>query len=362
MEKQVRISSIQLSILIMGFLLGSTVILVPGGDAKQNAWISYIIAWIGGILLFSCYYMLYQRHKNKTLIEINCILLGKWIGNLVNILYIWYFIHLATLVLRNFGEYTLTVTLTDTPLWFVLLCYVFVTGYSVRSGLEVTARTAELIVPFIFLFQIIIFLVLTPYFDLSNLKPILSEGIQPVIKSAFSVLTFPFGESVVLLMLLPYLFKQGSTQKNYLVSFLLAGTILLLGIIRDLSIIGGVELQRTIFPPHYTIQEIPGINLDPLIGVFFFISGGTKICVCYLAATIGMAQMTNSKDHRPFVIPTGVILIGLSIWIYESAPQMLQWAIEIWPIYSILFQFVIPFILIIVSLLKGKTQSNSANL
>jgi len=352
MSKQAQISSTQLSILIMGFILGSTIIIVPGSYARQNAWIAYLIAWATGILIFGCYYIIYKNCNSKTLVEINQMLLGKWLGNLVNILYIWYFIHLAALVLRNFGEYTLTVTLPETPLWFMLMCYVFVTGYSVRSGIETTARTAELIVPFIFIFKLVIFLFLIPYFDMSNLKPILHEGLKPVLKAAFSVITFPFGETVVFLMLLPYLHARGNTKKTYIFSFLLAGLILLMGIIRDLAIIGGTEIERSLFPPHYTVQQIPGLNIDPIVGVFFFISGGTKICCCYLAATIGISQLTKSNDHRPYVIPIGVILVGLSIWIYESAPEMLAWAINTWPLYSIPFQILIPLLLLILTIFK----------
>ena len=363
MYKQAQISSIQLSILFMGFILGSTIIIVPGSYAKQNAWIAYLAAWVGGILLFSCYYLLYKRFKNKTLVEINQILLGKWLGNLLSILYIWYFIHLAALVLRNFGEYTLTVTLPETPLWFMIVCYVFVTGYSVRSGLEVTARTAELIMPFIVIFLLAIFLVLTPYFDFSNIKPILSDGIWPVAKASLSVLTFPFGETIVFLMILPYLHPSGNLKKTYLISFLIAGLLLLMGIFRDLAVLGAGEIQRSIFPPHYSIQQIPTINVDPVIGVFFFMSGGTKICCCYLASTIGLAQLTKSKDHRPFVIPVGIILVGLSIWVYESAPEMLKWAIDLWPLYSLPFQVFIPLLLLLLSIFKkdkGK-QTGSPN-
>lgn len=355
MNKQVNISSTQLSILIMGFLLGSTIIIVPGSYAKQDAWIAYLAAWIGGLSLFSCYYILYKRLGDKNLIEINQILLGKYLGNLVNVLYIWYFIHLAALVLRNFGEYTVLLILPETPLWFITLCYVLVIVYSVRSGLEVTARTSELVVPFILLFQIFLFLILIPHYDFSNIKPIFAEGIAPILKATLSVLTFPFGETIVLLMLIPYLHPSGSIKKTYTISFLIAGGILLLSIFRDLAVMGAHEIARSVFPPQYSIQSIPGLNLDSLVGVFFFISGGTKICCCYLAATIGLAQITNSKDHRPFVIPIGIILFGLSIWVYESAPEMLAWAIEIWPIYSLPFQIFIPLILLALSFIRKKS-------
>lgn len=359
MYKEARISSRQLSVLIMGFLLGSTIIIVPGSYAKQDAWLAYIVAWLGGILLFSCYYLLYRKYHGKTLVEINQLILGKWIGTLISILYIWYFIHLASLVLRNFGEYTLTVSLPETPLWFMMLCYVGVTAYSVRSGLEVTSRTAELIIPLIFIFLIIIFLVLIPYFDITNIKPIMADGPLPVLRASLSVLTFPFGESIAFLMLLPYLHSSGKVKKTYIFSFLLAGSLLLASVVRDLAVLGASEIQRSIFPPHYTIQQIPGLNLDPLIGVIFFISGGTKVCVCYLASTIGIAQLTNSNDHRPFVIPVGIILFGLSIWIYVSAPEMLNWAIELWPIYSLPFQIFIPLLLLLLSYFRKNGQQKA---
>ncbi|MGV8145908.1 MAG: GerAB/ArcD/ProY family transporter [Alkaliphilus sp.] len=352
MKSKVQISTIQFSLLLMGVLLGSTMIIVPGSHAKQDAWIAYIIALISGIILFHVYVLLASRHQSKNLVQINQLLLGKYLGGLVSILYIWYFIHLASLVLRNFGEYTLTINLTQTPLWFVVLCYVIVVSYAVRSGLEVTARIAELMVPFVFLFQIIITVVLVPHIDFSNFRPIMGDGISPVLNASFSVLSFPFGETVVFLMIIPFLNEQKKLKKVYLFSFLLAGLLLLILILRDISIIGGLGLERKVFPPHMSIKHISSINLDPLIGVIFFISGATKISVCFIATCLGLSQLTESNDHRPFVLPLSVLLVGLSIWIYESAPAMMDWATDIWRYYSIPFQIVIPLMLLLLSYIK----------
>ncbi|PHS35061.1 MAG: hypothetical protein COA82_05875 [Alkaliphilus sp.] len=359
MKAKVQISTIQFSVLLMGFLLGSTMIIVPGSYAKQDAWIAYIIAWFGGILLFSAYVLLASRHPRKNLVQINRLLLGRGLGSFVSLLYIWYFIHLAALVLRNFGEYTLTINLDQTPLWFVIVCYVITVTYSVRSGLEVTARTAELIVPFIFLFQIVITLALIPHVDFSNFKPVMGDGITPILKASFSVLFFPFGETVVFLMIIPFLNQQKKLNKTYSLSFFLAGLLLLILIVKDIGVLGGYGLDRKMFPPHMSIKHISAINLDPLIGVIFFISGGTKICVCFIAASLGIAQLTESNDHRPFVLPLAIILVGLSIWVYESAPEMMHWAIEIWGYYSIPFQVIIPITLLIISYAKPVIQTRS---
>ncbi|AKL96831.1 spore germination protein KB [Clostridium aceticum] len=356
MVKQVQISPIQFSILLMGFILGSTVIMIPGSNALNDAWLAYLIGWLGGFVLFSIYLLLYQRHPNKTLIEIHQILLGKWMGNIVSLLYLWYFLHLGTLVLRNFGEYAITVNIPETPLWFMVLLYIIVIGYSVKSGLEVTSRTAELVVPFVFLFQIGITLLLIPHFDFANLRPFLGRGLSPVFSASFSVLTFPFGETVVFMMLFPYVNQQKKLKKTFIFSFLLAGALLLMGVFRDITILGETGIDRQIFPPHLAAKRIEFLNFDPLIGVMFFVGGGAKVCVCYLAVVMGLAQLTNSKDHRVFVYPIGIILTGLSLWIYDSTPQMLQWAVDIWPYYSIPFQIVLPVILLIISFLKSSNK------
>lgn len=358
MGKQIQISSYQFTVLLIGFILGSTVIIVPGSQAGQAAWLAYILGWLGGFFLFFLYLTLYQRHPGKTLVEINQILLGKWVGNLLSIAYIWYFIHLGSLVLRNFGEYVVTVSLPETPLWFMIILSVLAVAYSVKSGLEVTSRTAELIVPFTFIFNLGVSMILIPYMEFKNLLPFLPNGITPVLRASLSVITFPFGETIVFLMIFPYVNKGKNIKKSFITGFILAGALLLVAIFRDIMVLGETGIERKIFPPHLATKRIPGLNLDPIIGVVFYITGGTKVCVCYLAAVMGIAQLTNSKDHRVFVYPIGVLIVGLSIWFYPNIAEMLRWAIEVWPFYSIPFQIIIPVMLLIISFLKGnKTPS-----
>lgn len=361
MGKQVQISTYQFTILLMGFILGSTVIIIPGSYADQDAWLAFILGWLGGFLLFSIYLTLYQRHPGKTLVEIHQILLGKWLGNTISILYIWYFLHLGSLVLRNFTEYTLTISLPETPMWFMTILSVFAVAYSVKSGLEVTSRTAELIVPFTFIFNIGVTLLLIPYMKSNNLLPFLKDGIAPVLEASLSVLTFPFGETVIFLMIFPYVNKGKALKKSFITAFLLAGALLLLATFRDIMVLGETGIDRKIFPPHLSTKKIPILNLDPLIGVMFYVTGGTKICICYLAAAIGIGQLTKSNDHRIFTYPIGLILIGLSMWLYTNIPEMLRWAIDVWPYYSIPFQILLPILLLCISFIKGNKKSTKAS-
>lgn len=109
MEKA-RISSIQLFLLLSGFLFGSTVILAPAQGAKNDAWLAMLLGGAGGALLMWVYAAIALLNPSKTLVDILKEKLGKVAGNIFAVLYTWYFIHLASLVLRDFGEFICTAT------------------------------------------------------------------------------------------------------------------------------------------------------------------------------------------------------------------------------------------------------------
>ena len=69
MEKT-RISSIQLFLLLTGFLFGSTVILAPAKGAKHDAWLSILLGGAGGTLLMGVYAAIASLNPSKTLVDI----------------------------------------------------------------------------------------------------------------------------------------------------------------------------------------------------------------------------------------------------------------------------------------------------
>ena len=117
------------------------------------------------------------------------------------------FLHLAAIVLRDFGEFSLLVILPTTPLPFIIGSFAALCIYALKKGIEVAARTGEMLIPLIPLASLVVTLGVVRIFDFSNIKPVLVNGIKPVLKAGFGVLTFPFGETIVFLMIFPLLRK-----------------------------------------------------------------------------------------------------------------------------------------------------------
>ncbi len=353
-----KISNYQFFTILTGFLIGSTAILNPSAGAKQDAWLAFLFALIGGILLISMYVTIARLNPSKTLIEILRICFGNVIGTIISILYIWYFIHLAALVLRNFGEYFTVVNYPETPICFIIFCFIVVIVYAVRRGIEVIGRISEIFILLLVINVVFVFFTLISIFDVENFKPFLASGMGPIIKTAFSILTFPFGEAVIFLMILPHVNNQKKMYKTSIMVCLLIGILFITVISRNIMVLGADMASRDVFPSHIVYRLIPGLDLDPIVDVNFIMAGIVKISICMYAGITGISRLFGLRNYKTFVIPVASFVLPLSIWVYGSIMEMMEWAIDIWPIYSIPFQFVIPFILLVISFFRNKQAEN----
>lgn len=344
--KDSTLSGYQLALLLMGFSFGSTAILVPSTFAGQDVWLAFIMGWAGGFILMWIYVTISKAHPNKTLIQILKTCFGKYLGSLVGICYIWYSIHLASLVFRNFGEYMNVSIYFDTPQIFIISCLAIILVYTGKKGLVVFGRAAEMLVPYLFLFVPLTFLLLVKEYNVANMLPILENGIAPVTKVAFGVLTFPFGETVIFLMVFPFYKQPEKLKQIAFVSLLTVGCFLLMAIFRDLWSLGPDMIERGVFPPTISTMLIPDVTLDPMVAVDLLIGGWIKIGICIYAASLGISQLINLDDYKLFVIPVTIICVILSIIIYENIFEMIYWATGVYSLYAVPFQIVFPLLLL----------------
>lgn len=358
MEKA-RISSIQLFLLLIGFLYGSTVILNSALGAKNDAWLAILLGGVGGALLIGIYVSIALLNPSKTLVEILRDRFGKFIGNAVAILYIWYFIHLAALVFRNFGEFIATVTFPETPMVVVIGIFAVILVYAINSGVEVIGRLSELFVPVLPVVVLIISLSLITTHDFTAFLPMLENGMAPVLNAAFGFIAFPFGETVAFLMLFPHLNKKGSLKKIAALSVLFLVVLSLLLFFRDIIVLGSNLMQQATFVPHLTALLILGQNVEPLVDINLLIGGGVKISVCIYAAAKALSQVAGIGDYRKLTVAITTFCVVLSIWVYENVLEMFSWAGKLWLYYSIPFQMVIPLLLLFLSLRKRNEPSNA---
>jgi spore germination protein KB len=250
MNKDTKISSLQLFLSMAGYIFGSTSIMNSAFSVGADAWLAFLMGWIGGFGIMSLYVMLFKLNPSQTLIEMLQNNFGKLLGNIIAVLYIWYFIHLSALVYRNFGEFIITVTYPETPMIVIIAFLASLAAYSTKSGFEVGARIAELLVLIIPIVVALVFFSFNTSSDFTAMLPVLENGLAPVMKTAFSILTFPFGEAVAFLMIYPFLNKYKNISKVSYLAVAVSGGLLLIALTRDLIVLGPDLITEISYPVH----------------------------------------------------------------------------------------------------------------
>lgn len=349
------ISSFQLIFIIIGFTFGSSVIIMTGGSAEHDVWLA-ILAGLGeGLFFVFIFTTLALRFPGKTLIEINDLLYGPYLGKVISLSYIWYFLHLAAIVLINFGDFLKTILMPETPMVVFVIFICLVSASAVRNGIEVITRTSQVLVPLTILSYFAMTAMLLKEMDMNNLLPIFDVSWQDFFKASHSIATFPFGETVAFLMVLAFVSNKDKAKGATLLGIIIPGIILTIAAVRNIGVLGAT-MSITTYP---AVQAIRLINIGNILTrfevliVFALLSMGfLKISVLYYGGVLGLAQLLKLRTYLPLVLPIGVILVTLSIIQFDSMVENLKWASEIYPYYSLPFQIGFPLLSLILAFIR----------
>lgn len=364
MEKA-KISASQLFILMVLFELGSSLLLPIAMEAKQDAWLAILLGMVSSFILFLIYHKLYLYYPDLLPTEYMQKLLGKVIGTILAFIYILYFLYDVSRVLRDFGEMLLTFSYPDTPLFIASALLILVTIYTVRKGIEVIARSGEILFIFIYVLAIIgfILIVCSGLIDVTNLQPVLEEGILPVLRVTFTqILYFPFGEAIVFTIILPYLKNPKKAKVTMLCATGLTGINLAIIMLINISVLGVDLTARSQFPLLSTVQSIQVADFLERLDVFFMlalvIGGFFKISILFYAAVIGTANLFKVKSPSQLSYPLGLIILFMSMTISSNFQEHLYegLGIEMLILHIPLLAVIPPFLLLIAFLRNKKKQ------
>ncbi|MFP7733311.1 GerAB/ArcD/ProY family transporter [Priestia aryabhattai] len=363
MEKA-KISASQLFILMVLFELGSALLVPLAIDANQDAWLAIMLGMIFSFVLLFVYHKLYLYYPDLLFTEYIQRILGKALGTVLAFLYILYFMYDASRVLRDFGEMLLAFAYPDTPLFIANALLMLVIIYTVRKGIEVIARSGELLFIFMYILAVagFILIVSSGLIDFKNLQPILEDGLSPVLKVVFTqTLYFPFTEVIVITMILPYLNNSKKAKVTMLCATGLSGINLIITMLINVCVLGVSLTARSQFPLLSTVQTIQVADFLERLDVFFMlaliITTFFKICVLFYAAVVGTSNLFKVKSPSRLSYPLGLIILFLSITIASNVQEHIHEGLKVaMLVLHIPLLTIIPPLLLLVAFLKNKKQ------
>jgi spore germination protein KB len=361
MEKA-KISAVQLFILMVLFELGSALLVPLAIRAKQDAWLAILLGMLFSFVLLLVYHKLYTYYPNLLPTEYMQRVLGKVLGTLLAFVYILYFMYDASRVLRDFGEMLLTFAYPDTPLFIANALLMLVIIYTIRKGIEVVARSGELLFIFMYVLAVagFILIVTSGLIGFKNLQPVLEEGFLSPVKVAVSeTLYFPFTEAIVFTMILPYLNNPKKAKMTMLCATGLSGINLVITMLINISVLGVNLTARSQFPLLSTVESIQVADFLERLDVFFMLAMVIgiffKVTVLFYAATIGTANLFKISSPSKLAYPLGIVILFLSITIASNFQEHLHEGLYVAKVVLHIPLFtLIPPLLLLVAFLKNR--------
>lgn len=343
------------------FTIGSTIIISSDAKTKQDVWITILIALVMSLPMLFIYSKILMLYPGKDLFDILKEVFGNVAGKIIALLFVWYCFHLGALVIRNFSDFVTIISFPETPQSLIIIFIGLFTIYMVKSGIEVLGRWTFFVFPIIMAIIIVTICLSMTKANFNNLRPLLYDGIKPVLLGSFTFLSFPFLEVVVFTILLSSLKESKKTFKVFLISSLISSLVMITISVRNILVLSSSLAIDYYFPSYIAVRLIKIGDFierfEIVVAIVFIFGGFVKISVCLLAASRGVANILNIKNYRYVVAPVAFLMMDLAEIIYENTMEMFKWLSEIYKYYAIPFQIILPIIILIAAKIKIKVTS-----
>lgn len=333
--------------------------------SKQNAWITTIIATIISLIMFYLLIKIINYEPNKNIIEKINHLFGKVIGQIINFvvfLYIIFLLLLASWSILNFVEIKY---LTETPPWFIGGFLIITVTYVVSKGIETITRTTQILIYFSFIVFLIIGIFLFEFFELENIKPIMENGVFPLIIDAVKLSCYtviPF----ILLTIIPKnnIIDQKNLTKYFFIGFILSSLLVVWISFSVMTTIGAELAELYRFPTYYTLMKIgvPGIfeNLENILACLWISATIILIImsIYYIHEYLKITFKIKTKKIKNITLFT--IAFSLFLLISNPIPDATEISLVVkffYPFAAIVI-FLIMILIYIFSKIKKKNKSS----
>ncbi|HHY14380.1 MAG TPA: endospore germination permease, partial [Thermoanaerobacterales bacterium] len=327
------------------------------------AWYVTLISMLTALLGFTFTYLLLKKHKGKNLIEIFEIVLGRYLGAIFSGVLVLWFIFAASILLREFIEVLRVYELPSSPTSFVMLTFVVGVGVICYFGLESITRFTKLLFPILFFGFILVIFISSSNYNYHHLFPAFGYGIT---KSIFNGIkrSAAYGEA----MILAVFFHSLASIKRFRNASYIA--IIISGLLNSLALLAYIMTF-----PYFTASRVLSLlyemtklieygrffqRLDP---IFFFIWNiGTFVTVTalfYTSVSI-FCMIFRIKDIKPILIPFLIILFSGAM-LPQDAAIIITGYVQASREYSWIIYYLLPLIVLIVSMFKGGKKETLEN-
>lgn len=349
----------QFTILVVMFIIGSSILLIPAAlaaKAKQDAWIAAGVGVIVGLAIIVLLAAVGGRLPEASFIESLKKLFGRWIGNAVGLLFVMHGLLLSVFMLRYIGDFMATQIMPDTPVQAIHIVFILLVVFAARHGLGTLARSAEIFLPWVFAFLVILAIFVVPQIKTDNLMPVLQGGWTPIWKGSMALIGIPYLELVLVLMIYPHVDKPERRMRAFLIGGAIGGTIIIIITLLTLAVLGPYITTHNIYPSFALTKKI---NLgqflqrvEALLAITWFLTIFYKTTIAFYVSATGLAHLFGLQRMQSVSAPLGFLVAVYALIVYPDIVYGIRFAGTIWTPYAAVFGLLIPLALLIATWLR----------
>ena len=345
-----------IAILLM-FNFGSSAVVGIGSGVGQDGWIAVLLAALITIPVLWVYARIISLNPGKGFFTAVEPLLGRVIGKLAIAVMTWYALHLCALVLRNFSEFIQITSMRETPQLPIMIIMAMTVYTLARNGGKALGKWALATTPIVLGIVTLTVLLSLNIMNPSNFLPILEHPVGEIANSTFQAFSFPFAETVMFLGIADFVRPSDNPRKIYLTGLFLSAVVLLVVKVRNLMVLGPAVVSVEYYPS-YIAASIINLGdflsrIEGSISVNFMLAGITKIALCLITASRGIACLFGVPDWRKLVAPMGLTAVMLAQGLYGSTMESFSF-VKYYPNYAIPFEIALPLIVWGVSEIRAR--------
>ncbi|KAB3525721.1 GerAB/ArcD/ProY family transporter [Alkaliphilus serpentinus] len=355
-----KISTRQIIIIFIVMVYSPAIRVIPAytsEQAKQAAWITPLIAFLGLLIIFYGLQKTFQKYKDASLMEVIYDIIGTFTGKIIVSAYIVWITLLAALYVRYYSQRIVTSIFPNVDIrLFIIVMLVFV-AYTSRYGVVVLARMNEIIFTIIAAIFVIFVLFLSPKLEIQNLTPISYLDIMPVLKGSLVIIAV-WVYAIFLFMLSDQINDKENIKKFGIQAsfFLLVINVLIIAV--TVGTLGHTVSARMPLPFLSAVKQISFLDtlekIESILVVTWIASDFTLISILLYVILNMVKSVFNFQDTKPFINVLCLFLFILSLYLTESSFELAEFSTKIALPVNLILGLAIPVLLFIVGKVRKK--------
>ena len=207
--------------------------------------------------------------------------------------------------LRSMAEVIRYLFLEGTPKWAIIMIFMWVSLYLIIGGINPIARLFEIILPMTVILFLVVAFMSIKIFEIDNLRPVLGDGVIPVLKGVKTT-ALAFSGPEIMLLLIPFMNQPKKAVKALLVGVSIP---LIFYVITVVMVIGALSVDGVVTRTWPTLDlirsfEISGLifeRFESLLLVVWIMQIFTTFTVTILCSCF-RAGSTYEKEHSPIYV------------------------------------------------------------